>query len=75
MGDQIVAMSVAKGKYFALKGTAQRVWELLETPRTRVELAALLAGEYAVSIPDCEADLTPFLSDMIQNGLIVETAP
>lgn len=75
MGDQTVAMSVARGRYFALKGTAQRVWDLLETPRTRTELAKLLAGEYAVSVPDCEADLAPFLSDMIRNGLIVETTP
>ncbi|MBY8976572.1 PqqD family protein [Rhodobacteraceae bacterium NNCM2] len=70
---QTLAMSLKHGKYFAMKGTAQRIWELLETPCTEADLTARLCAEYDISPSQCAADLRPFLSELLEFGLIVET--
>ncbi|MEM8699687.1 MAG: PqqD family protein [Pseudomonadota bacterium] len=74
MADQIVAMSLEQGKYFAFRGTARRIWDLLATPRSRSDLIRALADDYDVSQEQCRADCEPFLSDLIRHGLIEEVS-
>ncbi|MEM6934354.1 MAG: PqqD family peptide modification chaperone [Pseudomonadota bacterium] len=69
---QTLAMSLKHGKYFALRDTAQRIWDLLETPRSPRQLAKVLSDEYDVEADACLADLGPFLADLKSFGLITE---
>ncbi|MEL6477989.1 MAG: PqqD family peptide modification chaperone [Pseudomonadota bacterium] len=72
MTDQIVAMSLEQGKYFAFRGTARRVWDLLETPLSREDLIHALAADYDVTPEQCRRDCEPFLRDLLAHGLIEE---
>ncbi|MEM7240247.1 MAG: PqqD family protein [Pseudomonadota bacterium] len=72
---QTLAMSLKHGKYFALRETAQRVWELLEHPRSARELAAQLSQEYDAEPDQCLKDLGPFLSELKSFGLIKDHKP
>lgn len=71
--DQTLAMSIKHGKYFAMQGTAQRIWELLEAPKSEQALFAELAEEYSIPQGQCAEDVRPFLAELRQFGLIVET--
>ncbi|MEM7177281.1 MAG: PqqD family protein [Pseudomonadota bacterium] len=70
--DQTLAMSLKHGKYFAMKGTAQRIWELLETPRSERDLLDQIAREYRIPAGQCAREVLPFLAELRQFGLIVE---
>ncbi len=74
LDDEVVMMSIEQGSYFALGGTAQDLWGLLDQPRTLDGLVASLTEKYQVDRDDCERDVLGFLTDLLESGLIeVET--
>ena len=73
VGDQTMMMSISAGKYFAVAETAQRIWELLDQPRSIGDIVAVLTQEYDVAQPECLAQVTAFARDLHDHGLIIET--
>lgn len=65
-----MAMSLKRGKYFAVEGTGARIWDLLRDPKTESELVETLTAEYDVTPADCRRDLRAFLRDLEDYGLI-----
>jgi len=72
MGGQTVMMSIPRGKYFALGGTAQRIWECLAEPLTVRQIVDRLAAEYDIDAAECEAEVIAFVRELAENGLAVE---
>lgn len=60
--------------YYALDGTAEVIWDLLDVPRSRAELVGLLTSRYAVSADTCAEDLHPFLDALVRSGALAEGA-
>jgi hypothetical protein len=67
---ETVLMSIDAGAYYGLAGTAQSVWEKLETPLTFSALVDKLANEYNIAPEACAADLQLFLGEMEREGLL-----
>ena len=53
-----------------MNSPASRIWELVEQPRTLVEICAALAREYDVDQVECERDTLELLSEMIAEKLV-----
>jgi len=70
LDEETVLMSIDAGAYYGLKGPAQSIWEILETPLTFSALVDRLVKEYRVSPETCAADLERFLGEMEREGLI-----
>lgn len=75
MGGQTVMMSIQRGKYFALEGTAQRIWELTAEPVTVGQIVDRLVAEYEVERAQCAAEVVAFVEQLLENGLTVERRP
>ena len=71
MNGASVMMDIATGKYYNLGETGGRIWELLDTPTTVEALLKTLTSEYDVTSEQCEADITPFLCQMVEKGLLI----
>ena len=69
-GDGAVMMSPSATEYIGLSGTAGRIWELLETPRTLAELCAELAGEYQVTPDQLSGDVKDFVAGLAARGAL-----
>ena len=69
MGGQTVMMSIPRGKYFALEGTAQRIWELMAEPVRVDEIVDRLVEEYDIDRDRCAAEVLAFLNELMENGL------
>ena len=69
MGDQTVMMSIARGRYFALEDTAQRIWQLMAEPIAVGGIVDRLVEEYDVDRATCEAEVSAFIAELIENGL------
>lgn len=70
LDGELVFLGLDAGKYFGLKGTGRRIWELLETPMSTDTLLATLAAEYGIDLDRCRTDALPFLDRLLQNGLL-----
>jgi hypothetical protein len=70
LDGETVLMSLEAGRYYGMEGTARRVWALLATPRTATDLAGSLVAEFAVTPEQCLRDLTPFLEELVREGLV-----
>jgi hypothetical protein len=55
---------------FTFNELGSGIWELLEAGRTSEELAAWVAERYEVSEEQARADVTRFLEELRQQGLI-----
>lgn len=72
VGDQTMMMSIRQGKYYALESTAQRIWQMIETPAAIGDVVDRLLAEYDVAPADCDADVKKFAAELLEQGLVVE---
>lgn len=72
MAGETVMMSISRGKYFALDGTGQRIWECMADPLSIGEIVDRLVEEYDVDRGQCEAEVFTFVGALMENGLTVE---
>jgi Coenzyme PQQ synthesis protein D (PqqD) len=55
---------------YVLNPVGSRIWELLRSPTTPGQIAAIVAEEFAVSPQDAAADTAEFLDLLAARGLI-----
>ena len=65
-----VLLHVGTGQYHTLNPVATRIWELLESPRTKSELSRHLEAEFEASGKSLEEDLRNFLQELYVRKLI-----
>ena len=65
-----VMMHVEKGKYFGLNPIGKRIWELIEHPKSFVEITGLLLSEFEVTREQCLREAQDFLDKAVQYGII-----
>lgn len=70
MDGQWVMMSVEHGKYYSLDPVGSRIWDLIERPLTVNGLVAALLAEYNVEEEQCRTNVSDFLNEMIEKGLV-----
>lgn len=70
IGQDVVALSVARGLCFGMENVTAAVWTLLDQPRTADELCAELMRQYEVDKDRCAIELADLLSEMENEGLV-----
>ncbi|MES2494670.1 MAG: PqqD family peptide modification chaperone [Pseudomonadota bacterium] len=78
VGEELLMMSTAEGKYFNLNDVGTRIWELLAQPVSADGLVAALTAEYAIDADTARAQVTEFLTALRERGLLTasgESAP
>lgn len=58
-------------RFFVMNVTAERLWSLLDSPRTGDELAQQLTQAFEVDLPRARADVSAFLADLREQGAII----
>lgn len=68
--DELVLLHIINGKFFSLKDTGRRAWELLDTnPRFGTLLDAMVL-EYDVDPARCRLELASLLADLEARTLL-----
>lgn len=70
IGEELLMMSIAQGRYYSLNEVGKRIWELLETPMGLDELVAKLTEEYDVPEAACREEVERFLAAMRERGML-----
>lgn len=70
LDDTVVMMDPDEGAYYELDPIGTRIWTLLEAPRPMAELCETLTEEYDVDPDTCRSDVTAFLEETRDLGII-----
>jgi hypothetical protein len=70
LDGETILLSIERGNYFGFDGVGNEVWRRLEAPMPVAALCAALAEIYDADPPAIERDMLPFLTEMLEAGLI-----
>lgn len=68
--DRVVLVNLQTNHIYSLNSTGSRLWELLESARTRDELVAELREEFEVDEADAEGETDRLLAELEQASLV-----
>ena len=75
IGNETAVMSIVRGRYYAIGAVAERIWKMLETPISPRQITENLLQEYEITPEQCDRDVSAFLGDLIEEGLVVGHQP
>jgi len=70
LGDEAAILNLKNSVYYGANAAGTRVWNLLQEPKSVLQLRDALLEEYDVETERCERDLLEFLEKMRAEGLI-----
>jgi len=70
IGGEAVILDLASSTYFGLDDISLRIWNLLDTCTNMQEVLHAMVSEYDVSATQMEADLTVFVEQLLNAGLV-----
>ena len=73
LDDEVIAINLETGAYYALDGTAADCWTLVAAGASRDEMIATLDARYDVTVEALRDDVAGFLTAMVDQGLGAET--
>ena len=68
--DEYLMMNVETGRYHGVNAVGARLWELLETPKTFTQLCTQICEDFDVDAETCRSDLSKFVDELIENGIV-----
>jgi len=73
LDDEVIAINLDGGAYFAFDGAAADAWTLLAAGHGAEAIGAELARRYAVDAATAAADVAGFADDLVDQGLLDRT--
>jgi hypothetical protein len=73
LDDEVIAIDLNGGAYFAFDGAAADAWTLLAAGHGPEVIAAELAGRYDVAAAAAAADVAVFADELVAQGLLDRT--
>jgi hypothetical protein len=67
---ELVALHVENGKCYGFNGTATKIWQLLDEPKSVGQLCTELTENFAVPIAGFEAEVMEFVRELEADGLV-----
>lgn len=74
IGDDVVALHIARGQCFGMANVTADVWRLLSEERSLDELCAQLLEEYDIDEDTCRTEVGQLIDVMTNEGLIERVA-
>ncbi len=70
VADDAILLDIDTGYFFQLNRTAAKIWAFVEAPQTLGALTAHMAASYRVDVDTCRSDVTEFVADLIERGVL-----
>lgn len=70
MDGEKVMLSISNGKYYNLGKVGGDIWELMKEPISISELVTILQAQYNVEQKECEEQVSTFLNELMEEGLV-----
>jgi len=71
-GERGTVLLIEKGTMHQLNLVGGMIWERCDGAQSRQEIAAALAGEFAVDPVELEDDVNQFVTDLVRRGWLLD---
>ncbi len=68
--DEMVMMSIEKGKYYGLDVISRRIWELFDVNRSVAGICEQLIDEHDVDKATCHKEVLAYIKELVDEGLV-----
>ena len=68
-GDGLALLNLKSNVYYSLNGVGAFIWDLIQEPRSIVDIRGAVLGRYNVDPERCQADVDALLKGLADNGL------
>lgn len=75
MSEETVILNLQTGVYYGLDPVGSFIWQLLQSPTDIDTICAALLSEYDVEPQRARQDVIRLINHLMEEGLIVTTAP
>ena len=75
LGEEVVMMNTDNGDYLGVNNVGTEIWNIIEEPISIADLTQRLLAIYDVTEDQLNADLDPFLKQMINHDMIIVNTP
>ncbi len=70
VADDAILLDIDSGYFFQLNRTGAKIWAFVEEPQTLGALTDHMAASYKVDADTCRSDVTEFVADLIERGVL-----
>jgi hypothetical protein len=70
LAGEAAILNIKNGVYYGLDPVGARIWNLMQQPRSVVEIQRTIVDEYDVEPERCSRDLLGLLEKLLSEGLI-----
>jgi hypothetical protein len=70
LAEEVVVLDPRTGVFYSLNSVAARIWNLIQEPKTVLDVRNAIVDEYDVDLDRCEDDLLVLLRDLAAKELI-----
>jgi Coenzyme PQQ synthesis protein D (PqqD) len=67
---EAVILSLRSGTYYGLNAVGNRIWSLIQEPKTAAEVLDVILQEYIVEVAKCEREVLTLIQKLADEGLI-----
>ena len=68
-GDGLALLNLKSNIYYSLNGVGAFIWDLIQEPRSMVDIRSAVLARYNVDPARCQADVDALLKGLAENGL------
>ncbi|MDX8477190.1 PqqD family protein [Mesorhizobium sp. VK24D] len=68
-GDGLALLHLKSNIYYSLNGVGAYIWELIQEPRSILDIRSAMLARYDVDAERCNADVEGLLKGLIEAGL------
>lgn len=70
VADDAILLDIDSGYFFQLNRTGAKIWAFFKEPQTLGALTDHMAASYKVDAETCRSDVTEFVADLIDRGVL-----
>lgn len=70
VNDDLVILSITRGKYYGTQTVGKHIWSMLEQPVTVSAISDRLMQTFEVDRATCDREVASFLRQLLDEGLI-----
>ena len=70
VGDEVVILDIASGRYFGLNDVGAVIWDHLDHEATRRDLVDAVVASFDVDRAQAAADIDELVAELIDRGLV-----